>query len=58
MPVKKGVQIRIKIRVQLPAPPTARRPEPYGAESRAYSPERGVIWVIAFASRFQVSAIL
>ena len=26
---------------QLPAPPPARRPEPYGSESRAYSPEGG-----------------
>jgi hypothetical protein len=27
---------------QLPAPRPARRPEPYGSESRAYSSERGV----------------
>jgi hypothetical protein len=26
---------------QLPAPPPARRPEPYGSESRAYSPASG-----------------
>jgi hypothetical protein len=54
----------VKIRVQLPAPPPARRPEPYGSESRAYSPEgraysseRGVIWVITFASSVQVSGV-
>jgi hypothetical protein len=27
---------------QLPAPPPARRPQPYGSESRAYSSEREV----------------
>ena len=32
---------KVKIRAQLPAPPPARRPEPYGSESRAYSPEGG-----------------
>jgi hypothetical protein len=47
----------VKIRVQLPAPPPARRPEPYGSESRAYSSERGVIWMITFASSGQVSGV-
>jgi hypothetical protein len=43
---------------RLPAPPPARRPQPYGSESRAYSSERGVMKVATFTSSVQDSGFV